>query len=82
MIHLHVIQLQQVPFGLSTIQASSILLLLFTVGAVANAGRAMLMRMAGPYFVSSSLILYFNALLGKHLFYVAIVPYSGINSVA
>ena len=35
--------------GLTIWQASGILLLLFTTGAVANAGRAMIMRMAGLY---------------------------------
>ncbi|KAJ2918548.1 hypothetical protein MD484_g1821, partial [Candolleomyces efflorescens] len=42
----------QIPFGLSIWQASAALLTLFTVGAVANAGRAMLMRLAGQRIVA------------------------------
>ncbi|TFK74690.1 hypothetical protein BDN72DRAFT_833221 [Pluteus cervinus] len=42
----------QFPFGLSLWQASGILLVLFTTGAMANAGRAMLMRMAGQRIVA------------------------------
>ncbi|KAI6113511.1 P-loop containing nucleoside triphosphate hydrolase protein [Pisolithus croceorrhizus] len=37
----------QIPFGLTTLQASGILLLAFTTGAVCNAGRSFLMRMSG-----------------------------------
>ncbi|KAH8103534.1 P-loop containing nucleoside triphosphate hydrolase protein [Cristinia sonorae] len=42
----------QVPFGLSLGQASVLLLLVFTAGAVANAGRAMLMRLSGQRIVA------------------------------
>ncbi|KAI0333282.1 P-loop containing nucleoside triphosphate hydrolase protein [Cubamyces sp. BRFM 1775] len=42
----------QIPFGLSLGQASAVLLLLFTTGAVANAGRAMLMRLSGQRIVA------------------------------
>ncbi|KAJ7655385.1 P-loop containing nucleoside triphosphate hydrolase protein [Mycena rosella] len=42
----------QLPFGLSLGQASSILLVMFTAGAMANAGRALLMRMAGARIVA------------------------------
>ncbi|KAJ6631501.1 P-loop containing nucleoside triphosphate hydrolase protein [Mycena sp. CBHHK59/15] len=42
----------QFPMGISMWQASSILLLMFTVGAMANAGRALLMRMAGQRIVA------------------------------
>ncbi|KAJ7125200.1 P-loop containing nucleoside triphosphate hydrolase protein [Mycena epipterygia] len=42
----------QFPMGLSLWQASSILLLMFTAGAMANAGRALLMRMAGQRIVA------------------------------
>ncbi|KAL0955750.1 hypothetical protein HGRIS_001965 [Hohenbuehelia grisea] len=42
----------QIPMGLSIGQASAILLVLFTTGAVANAGRAMLMKMAGQRIVA------------------------------
>ncbi|EIW53943.1 P-loop containing nucleoside triphosphate hydrolase protein [Trametes versicolor FP-101664 SS1] len=42
----------QIPFGLSLGQASALLLLLFTTGAVANAGRAMLMRLSGQRIVA------------------------------
>jgi putative ABC transport system ATP-binding protein len=38
---------QQIPYGLSLSQASAILLFMFTTGALANAGRAFLMRMSG-----------------------------------
>jgi putative ABC transport system ATP-binding protein len=38
---------QQIPYGFSLGQASAILLLMFTTGALANAGRAFLMRMSG-----------------------------------
>jgi hypothetical protein len=36
-----------IPWGLSLPQASGILLGLFTVGAACNAGRAVLMKLAG-----------------------------------
>ncbi|RPD58151.1 P-loop containing nucleoside triphosphate hydrolase protein [Lentinus tigrinus ALCF2SS1-7] len=42
----------QIPFGLSLGQASAILLFLFSAGAVANAGRAMLMRLSGQRIVA------------------------------
>ncbi|KAF5348715.1 hypothetical protein D9758_006757 [Tetrapyrgos nigripes] len=42
----------QIPLGLSTWQASGILLLLFTGGALANAGRSYLMRMSGQRIVA------------------------------
>ncbi|KNZ73951.1 hypothetical protein J132_09026 [Termitomyces sp. J132] len=42
----------QIPFGLSTWEASAGLLLLFTTGAIANAGRAILMRMSGQRIVA------------------------------
>ncbi|TFK84857.1 P-loop containing nucleoside triphosphate hydrolase protein [Polyporus arcularius HHB13444] len=42
----------QIPFGLSLGQASGILLFLFSAGAVANAGRAMLMRLSGQRIVA------------------------------
>lgn len=41
---------------LSLWQASSILLLMFTAGAMANAGRALLMRMAGKWFPRSRVL--------------------------
>ncbi|CDO72646.1 hypothetical protein BN946_scf184985.g65 [Trametes cinnabarina] len=42
----------QIPFGLSLGQASALLLLMFTTGAAANAGRAMLMRLSGQRIVA------------------------------
>ncbi|KAI0343512.1 P-loop containing nucleoside triphosphate hydrolase protein [Trametopsis cervina] len=42
----------QIPLGLSLGQASAILLTMFTVGAFANAGRAMLMRTSGQRIVA------------------------------
>ncbi|KAF7351012.1 ATP-binding cassette transporter [Mycena sanguinolenta] len=42
----------QLPLDLSTWQASSLLLLLFTTGAMANAGTALLMRMAGQRMIA------------------------------
>ncbi|KAJ7496824.1 P-loop containing nucleoside triphosphate hydrolase protein [Mycena latifolia] len=42
----------QLPMGLSLWQASSILLVMFTAGAMANAGRALLMRMVGQRIVA------------------------------
>ncbi|KAI0827647.1 P-loop containing nucleoside triphosphate hydrolase protein [Trametes gibbosa] len=42
----------QIPLGLSLGQASALLLLLFTTGAAANAGRAMLMRLSGQRIVA------------------------------
>ncbi|KAF8070392.1 P-loop containing nucleoside triphosphate hydrolase protein [Lyophyllum atratum] len=42
----------QIPFGLSVLEASTILLALFTAGALANTGRAILMRMAGQRIVA------------------------------
>ncbi|KAH8827887.1 P-loop containing nucleoside triphosphate hydrolase protein [Flagelloscypha sp. PMI_526] len=41
-----------IPFGLSLWQASGALLTMFTIGAVSNAGRAFLMRMAGQRIVA------------------------------
>ena len=46
--HLH----QHIPFGLSLTQASFLLLTAFTVGAAANAGRSILMRLAGQRIVA------------------------------
>lgn len=45
-----ILSAQQIPFGLSVWQASGGLMLLFTLGATANAGRAILMRLSGKYF--------------------------------
>ncbi|KAF9560984.1 hypothetical protein CPC08DRAFT_707705 [Agrocybe pediades] len=42
----------QIPLGLSVWQASGAIFLLFTIGAVANAGRAMLMRLSGQRIVA------------------------------
>lgn len=42
----------QIPLGLSAWQASGVLLILFTTGAFANAGRSLLMRMAGQRIVA------------------------------
>ncbi|KAF9075655.1 P-loop containing nucleoside triphosphate hydrolase protein [Rhodocollybia butyracea] len=42
----------QIPFGLSTWQASGSLLIIFTAGALANAGRAYLMKMSGQRIVA------------------------------
>ncbi|KAI5988152.1 P-loop containing nucleoside triphosphate hydrolase protein [Pisolithus albus] len=42
----------QIPFGLTTLQASGILLLAFTTGAACNAGRSFLMRMSGQRIVA------------------------------
>ncbi|TFL00627.1 P-loop containing nucleoside triphosphate hydrolase protein [Pterulicium gracile] len=42
----------QIPLGLSAGQASGVLLLLFTVGALANAARAMIMRISGQRIVA------------------------------
>ncbi|KAK0226340.1 P-loop containing nucleoside triphosphate hydrolase protein [Armillaria fumosa] len=42
----------QIPLGLSTWQASGLLVLLFTAGATANAFRAMLMRISGQRIVA------------------------------
>lgn len=44
--------MQQVPFGLSLTQASCLLLVTFTVGAAANAGRSIIMRLAGQRIVA------------------------------
>ncbi|KAF6763007.1 ATP-binding cassette transporter [Ephemerocybe angulata] len=41
----------QIPFGLTIWQAGAALLSIFTIGAAANAGRAMLMRLAGQRIV-------------------------------
>ena len=43
---------QSIPLGLSLGEASAALLAVFTIGAVANAGRAMLMRLAGQRIVA------------------------------
>ncbi|KAF5385822.1 hypothetical protein D9615_002318 [Tricholomella constricta] len=42
----------QIPLGLTVWEASAILLILFTTGAVANAGRSFLMRMSGQRIVA------------------------------
>ncbi|CAA7258984.1 unnamed protein product [Cyclocybe aegerita] len=42
----------QIPLGLSLWGASTILMLVFTLGAIANAGRAMLMRLSGQRIVA------------------------------
>lgn len=43
---------QQIPYGLTLGQASGILFAVFTIGALANTGRAILMRMAGQRIVA------------------------------
>ncbi|KZT21094.1 hypothetical protein NEOLEDRAFT_1139947 [Neolentinus lepideus HHB14362 ss-1] len=43
----------QIPYGLTLGQASGILLLLFTAGSLANAGRVVLMRLSGQRIVAS-----------------------------
>jgi ABC-type multidrug transport system fused ATPase/permease subunit len=43
---------QQIPYGLTLGQASGILFVAFTFGALANTGRAILMRMAGQRIVA------------------------------
>jgi ABC-type multidrug transport system fused ATPase/permease subunit len=45
-------ELQQIPYGLTIVQASGILFLIFTVGAFANTGRTILMRMSGQRIVA------------------------------
>ncbi|KAH8109010.1 P-loop containing nucleoside triphosphate hydrolase protein [Phellopilus nigrolimitatus] len=42
----------QIPFGLSLVQASALLLSAFTIGAAANAGRSILMRLSGQRIVA------------------------------
>ncbi|EJD08405.1 uncharacterized protein FOMMEDRAFT_101808 [Fomitiporia mediterranea MF3/22] len=42
----------QIPFNLSIVQASALLLTAFTIGAVANAGRSILMRLSGQRIVA------------------------------
>lgn len=43
---------QQIPYDLSLLQASGILFAIFTIGAAANTGRAILMRMSGQRIVA------------------------------
>jgi putative ABC transport system ATP-binding protein len=46
------VNFQQIPYGLTLGQASGILFAAFTIGALANTGRAILMRMAGQRIVA------------------------------
>lgn len=43
---------QQIPYGLSLVQASALMLTIFTIGAGANAGRSILMRLSGQRIVA------------------------------
>lgn len=43
---------QQIPYGLSLVQASALMLAIFTIGAGANAGRSILMRLSGQRIVA------------------------------
>ncbi|KAI0733760.1 P-loop containing nucleoside triphosphate hydrolase protein [Fomitopsis betulina] len=60
----------QVPLGLSLGQASSLLFLMFTVGAAANAGRAMLMRISGQRIVARLRERMYGAALHQEVEYV------------
>lgn len=60
----------QIPLGLSLGQASALLLLLFTVGAAANAGRAMLMRISGQRIVARLRERMYTAALQQEVEYV------------
>ena len=44
--------MKQIPLNLSIVQASALLLIAFTVGAAANSGRAILMRLSGQRIVA------------------------------
>ncbi|KAJ7189539.1 P-loop containing nucleoside triphosphate hydrolase protein [Mycena pura] len=58
------------PLGLSLWQASSLLLVMFTAGAVANTGRAWLMRMAGQRIVARLRERTYTAALEQEVEYV------------
>ncbi|RDB24977.1 ATP-dependent permease MDL1, mitochondrial [Hypsizygus marmoreus] len=60
----------QIPFGLSVWQVSAVLLMLFTTGAVANTGRAVLMRMAGQRIVARLRERTYSAALKQEVEYV------------
>ncbi|KAG6837817.1 hypothetical protein H0H93_016185 [Arthromyces matolae] len=59
-----------IPFGLSVWEASGCLLLLFTTGALANAGRAILMRMSGQRIVARLRERTYNAALKQEVEFV------------
>ncbi|KZT65402.1 hypothetical protein DAEQUDRAFT_731456 [Daedalea quercina L-15889] len=60
----------QIPLGLSLGQASALLFVMFTVGAVANAGRAMLMRISGQRIVARLRERMYSAALQQEIEYV------------
>ncbi|KAL5483290.1 MDL1 [Sanghuangporus weigelae] len=60
----------QIPFNLSIVQASAILLLAFTVGAAANSGRAILMRLSGQRIVARLREQMYNNSLRQEIEYV------------
>ncbi|KAI0034865.1 P-loop containing nucleoside triphosphate hydrolase protein [Vararia minispora EC-137] len=59
-----------IPYGLSIYQASGVLFLVFTIGGVANAGRAFLMRMSGQRIVARLRQRTFAATLRQEVEYV------------
>ncbi|KAJ6497547.1 P-loop containing nucleoside triphosphate hydrolase protein [Mycena sanguinolenta] len=60
----------QLPLNLSLWQASSLLLVVFTVGALANAGRALLMRMAAQRMIARLRERTYTAALEQEVEYV------------
>lgn len=61
---------QQIPYGLTLGQASGILFAAFTIGALANTGRAILMRMAGQRIVARLRERTYAAALGQEVEFV------------
>ena len=61
---------QQIPYGLTLGQASGILFAVFTIGALANTGRAILMRMAGQRIVARLRERTYAAALGQEVEFV------------
>ncbi|KAH9915484.1 P-loop containing nucleoside triphosphate hydrolase protein [Fomitopsis serialis] len=62
--------LPQIPFGLTLGSASALLFAMFTVGAAANAGRAMLMRLSGQRIVARLRERMYGAALQQEVEYV------------
>ena len=61
---------QQIPYELTLGQASGILFAVFTIGALANTGRAILMRMAGQRIVARLRERTYAAALGQEVEFV------------
>ncbi|KAA1470423.1 hypothetical protein DENSPDRAFT_836220 [Dentipellis sp. KUC8613] len=67
----------QIPYGLSLASASAILLLVFSIGGAANAGRSYLMRMSGERIIARLRDRTFSSALRQEIDYIERNPGEG-----